>query len=108
MLAMGVKVGRTMVNPTALTKARPKLTEIVDAARDTGQATALTEYGRARAVVVSVPYYEEAEYNATIVAALAEADPELHAKISAAAPRERMPLRFAETTPQRVREAEQS
>jgi hypothetical protein len=104
MLAMGVKVGRTMVNPTALTRARPLLTEIVDAARDTGQATALTEYGRARAVVVAVPYYEEAEHNAAIVAALAEADPELHAKLDAAAPKERMPPRFEETTPKRVRQ----
>ena len=104
MLAMGVKVGRTMVNPTALAKARPQLTEIVDRARDTGQATALTEYGRARAVVVPVPYYEEAEHNAAIVAALAEAHPELHAKLDAAAPNERMPLRFEETTPTRVKQ----
>lgn len=103
MLAMGVKVGRVMVNPTALTRARPLLTEIVDAARDTGQVTALTEYGRARAVVVPVPYYEEAEHNAAIVAALVDADPDLHAKLAAASPKERMPPRFEETTPVRVR-----
>lgn len=101
MLAMGVKVGRTMVNPTAMTKARPLLTEIVDAARDSGQVTALTEYGRARAVVVPVTYFEDAEHNAALIAALAESDPTLLEKLKEHAPRVRMPARFAETAPNR-------
>lgn len=90
-----------MVNPTAMTKARPLLTEIVDAARDTGQVTALTEYGRARAVVVPVGYFEDAEHNKALIAALSEANPDLLAELVKGAPKVHMPPRFAETTPQR-------
>lgn len=100
-LAMGVRVGRMTVNPTAMTKARPLLTEIVDAARDTGQVTALTEYGRARAIVVPVGYYEDAEHHAAVFESLRAADPELFAKLTESAPRPRMPARFAETAPNR-------
>lgn len=72
MFAMVMKVGRSDVNAEAMTKARPRLTEIVDAARDRGIATALTEYERPRAIVVSVPYFERAERDAEMVRMLAE------------------------------------
>lgn len=100
-LAMGVRVGRMTVNPTAMTKARPLLTEIVDAARDSGQVTALTEYGRARAIVVPVGYYEDAEHNALIIEGLRDSAPDLLAKLVDAAPKVRMPARFEETAPNR-------
>lgn len=77
MFAMVMKVGRTDVNAEAMTKARPRLTEIVDAARDRGIATALTEYERPRAIVVSVPYFERAERDAEMVRMLAEKHLEL-------------------------------
>lgn len=77
MLTMVTKVGRTDVNAEAMTKARPRLTEIVDAARDRGIATALTEYERPRAIVVSVPYFERAERDAEMVRMLAEKHLEL-------------------------------
>jgi hypothetical protein len=66
-----------------MTKARPRLTEIVDAARDRDEATALTEYERPRAVVVSVPFFERAERAFELAALLADRAPELHAELTA-------------------------
>jgi PHD/YefM family antitoxin component YafN of YafNO toxin-antitoxin module len=82
MLAMVVKVGNTDVNAEAMTKARPRLTEIVDAARDRGIATALTEYERPRAIVVSVQYFERAERDAEMVRMLAEHHTELFEQLA--------------------------
>lgn len=60
------------MNPVPMTEVRPRLTEIVDKARDHGIATALTEYGRPRAFVVSVPFFERAESDAALIARLRE------------------------------------
>lgn len=83
MLAMVVKVGRSVVKPVPMTKARPQLKVIVDSARDRDEATALTEYERPRAVVVSVPFFERAERAIELAALLAERDPALHAELTA-------------------------
>lgn len=80
---MVMKVGRSDVNPVPMTQARPLLTEIVDAARDRGVATALTEYERPRAFVVSVPFFEKAERNAEVIERLRAQHPDLLAELSA-------------------------
>ena len=95
MLAMGEKVGRTDVNPVPMTEVRPRLTEIVDNARDHGIATALTEYGRPRAFVVSVPFFERAERDAALVQRLGERDPDLLAELSGDIKAISVPLRMA-------------
>lgn len=95
MLAMGVKVGRSDVNPVPMTEVRPRLTEIVDAARDRDESTALTEYKRPRAFVVSVPFFERAERNAELARLLAERAPELHAELAAATAAISVPLRLS-------------
>lgn len=77
MFAMVVKVGSAEMDAEAMTKARPRLTEIVDAARDRGIVTALTEYERPRAIVVSVQYFERAERDGEMVRMLAEKHLEL-------------------------------
>lgn len=82
MLTMVTKVGRSDVNAEAMTKARPRLTEIVDEARDRGIATALCEYERPRAIVVSVPYFERAERDAEMVRMLAERHLELFEQLT--------------------------
>jgi hypothetical protein len=60
-----------------MTEVRPRLTEIVDAARDRNEATAMTEYGRPRAFVVSVPFFERAERDSRLAGLLWERDPQL-------------------------------
>lgn len=97
MLAMSAKVGRSDVNPVPMTKARPKLTEIVDLARDRNVSTALTEYGRPRAFVVSVPFVEQAEQNAAIVELLRATHPDLAAEMERGLPVFRVPLKMDES-----------
>lgn len=77
MFAMSEKVGRFDVNAVPMTKARPRLTEIVDAARDKDVSTALTEYGRPRAFVVSVGFFEAAMRLDEVARVLQERDPAL-------------------------------
>ena len=79
-----------------MTKARPRLTEIVDKARDRGIATALTEYGRPRAFVVSVPFFERAERDAALLAKLRELHPELMDELSANAESVSVPMKLIE------------
>lgn len=95
MLAMVVKVGRSDVNPVPMTDVRPKLTEIVDNARDRDIATALTEYGRPRAFVVSVPFFERAERDAAVVERLKAAHPELLDELSQGIPASVVPPKMA-------------
>lgn len=70
------------MNPVPMTEVRPRLTEIVDKARDHGIATALTEYGRPRAFVVSVPYFQRAERAVELVERLRQHDPSLLEELS--------------------------
>lgn len=79
---MVIKVGRSDVKPVSMTQVRPQLTEIVDSARDRGLTTALTEYGRPRAIVVPVRYFESAERNAELAERLRTANPDLFATLS--------------------------
>lgn len=79
-----------------MTKARPGLTEIVDKARDRGIATALTEYGRPRAFVVSVPFFERAERDAALLAKIREIHPELLDELSAGAEAVSVPMKLSE------------
>lgn len=78
---MVVKVGRSDVNAVPMTDVRPRLTEIIDKARDRGTCTALTEYSRPRAFVVPVPFFEQAERDAEVIARLRERHPELLAEL---------------------------
>lgn len=94
MLAMVVKVGRSDVNPVPMAKVRLKLTEIVDDARDRDLATALTEYGRPRAFVVSVPFFERAERDAAVVERLRAKNPELFDELSGDVPSSVVPLKL--------------
>jgi prevent-host-death family protein len=64
-----------------MTKARPRLTEIVDRARDRDAAIALTEYGRPRAIVVSVPFFERAAMTNDLAYLLQERHPQLLAEL---------------------------
>lgn len=94
MLAMVVKVGRSDVNPVPMTEVRPRLTEIVDSARDHDQATALTEYGRPRAFVVSVPFFERAERDAAIVDRLSAQYPDMFSELAQGLPSKVVPAKL--------------
>lgn len=83
------------MNPVPMTEVRPRLTEIVDDARDRGVATALTEYGRPRAFVVSVPFFERAERDAALLAQLREKYPDLIDEVAADVPPIAVPSRMA-------------
>ena len=85
------------MNPVPMTEVRPRLTEIVDDARDRGIATALTEYGRPRAFVVSVPFFERAEQDAALIARLRERNPELFDELSSDLERISVPLKLVKS-----------
>lgn len=74
------------MNPVPMTEVRPRLTEIVDNARDHDLATALTEYGRPRAFVVSVAFFERAERAETVLDRLKAANPELFDELTQGLP----------------------
>jgi prevent-host-death family protein len=97
MFAMPAKVGRFDVNAVPMTKARPKLTEIVDDARDRGVSTALTEYGRPRAFVVSVTFFETAATANELMTLMNELHPELLAELWAQLPHVTVPPKIAES-----------
>lgn len=97
MLTMSAKVGRSDVNAVPMTKARPKLTEIVDAARDKDISTALTEYGRPRAFVVSVPFFQSAVRLNELARILEEQRPELYAELTHALATIEVPAKMTES-----------
>lgn len=70
-----------------MSKARQVLADIVDAARDDDAPTALTEYGRPRAVVVSTRFYERAHGDGELARLLWERDPALFDELSRAVPK---------------------
>lgn len=83
------------MNPVPMTEVRPRLTEIVDDARDRDLATALTEYGRPRAFVVSVPFFERAERDAAVVARLRGQFPDLFETLTEGLPTSVVPSKMA-------------
>lgn len=83
------------MNPVPMTEVRPRLTEIVDKARDHGIATALTEYGRPRAFLVSVPFFERAERDAALIERLRETHPDLVDEIASGLPAIAVPSKLS-------------
>lgn len=97
MLTMAEKVGRFDVNAVPMTKARPRLTEIVDDARDRDVCTALTEYGRPRAFVVSVGFFEAANRLDDLARALKERHPDLFDELLQGLQPSRVPSKMIES-----------
>jgi hypothetical protein len=77
-----------------MTEVRPRLTEIVDDARDRDLATALTEYGRPRAFVVSVPFFERAERDAAVIERLRGEFPDLFETLTQGIPSSVVPQKL--------------
>lgn len=99
MFAMSEKVGNLDVYATPMTKARQRLTAIVDAARDKDVFTALLEYGRPRAFVVSTAQIEHQMRLEAIVRGLQERDPALHDEILKGLQPARVPTKMREIWP---------
>ena len=99
MFAMSEKVGNLDVYATPMTKARQRLTAIVDAARDKDVFTALLEYGRPRAFVVSTAHIEHEMRLEAIVRTLKERDPALYDEILKGLQPSRVPAKMPEIWP---------
>lgn len=82
-LPQPIETGCREVRFVRLTDARPRLSDIVDDARDHGVATALTQHGKPRAVIVPVSFCEDAEQAAAVIEWLREREPELLARLEA-------------------------
>jgi PHD/YefM family antitoxin component YafN of YafNO toxin-antitoxin module len=82
-----------------MTKARQRLTEIIDIARDKDAFTALLEYGRPRAFVVSVAHFEHEMRLEAIVRTLQERDPALYDEILQGLRPARVPAKMPEIWP---------
>lgn len=95
-VAMVVKVGRFDVDPVPMAKARRRLTEIVDAARDRDESTVLTEYNRPRAVVVSVGFFNAAVRLDEFARVLQERNPALFNEILQGLQPAQVPLKMEE------------
>lgn len=89
------KKGRFDVKSVGMTQARSVLTDVIDDARDHDTATALTEYGRPRAVVVSVRFYERAQGDGELARLLWERHPELFDELKRELPETCVPRKLA-------------